>query len=151
MSLTHYGTLTAANTYFEDERLNSERWDEESSANKTKALKHATRLVDGLNFKGEKADVDQELEFPRGTDTVLPTGVEHACYEVAYALLDGNDVEMDIDVSGEEAAFLGLGRVKNDVNARPIHREHMIPSAVAWQLLRPYLEPGDRLTLSRVD
>ena len=53
MSYSYYGTLTEANTYF-DQRLHSSGWTDSDAADRPKALQEATRVIDNLNFKGVK-------------------------------------------------------------------------------------------------
>ncbi len=48
-----YGSLDEADAYFAG-RLHSEAWDESRDSDKTKALLGARRLIDNLNFKGDK-------------------------------------------------------------------------------------------------
>ena len=149
--MAHYGTVSKTGDYFQNERLNSSEWFEFDADDHTRALNQATRLIENLNFIGDKADDAQELEFPRGTDTTVPKDIEIACYEVAFALLvEGRDVEFESDQHPEVAASLGQGRVRTDPNARQEHVAHSIPSVAAWRHLKPYLRPRDTVTLSRV-
>lgn len=50
---SYYGTITEANTYF-DNRLHSESWQDATVTDKPKALLEATRIIDSLNYKGVK-------------------------------------------------------------------------------------------------
>jgi len=108
----YYGTIQEANEYFEN-RLHEWAWSNASSDDRRKALIKATAIIDALNFKGEKAavydvmydedgeeldwseddiieaELSQELEFPRGTDTEIPDQIKIACWEISHALLDG--------------------------------------------------------------
>lgn len=145
-----YITNSDADLYFEA-RYNSELWDITSEENKTKLLTKATQLIDRLNFAGCKNDDAQVLEFPRGDDTTVPQNIKDACCEIAYALLDGRDVETERELLGQSSAGASASRISGNPNIVDIARLHNIPSGVAWNLLRPYLRDGSVLTLSRVD
>jgi hypothetical protein len=119
----YYGTLAQANEYFNN-RLHEQAWYDAPAADRPKALIKATQIIDNLNYKGEKAAVvavmydsdwneldatDEEirdanlaqpLEFPRGDDTAVPDEILIACWEVAYALLDGVDPDLDVENLG---------------------------------------------------
>jgi hypothetical protein len=142
-----YISNSDADVYFES-RPNSANWDAVSDeSKKTKYLTEATRLIDTLNFIGSKADEDQELEFPRGDDTVIPESIENACCEIAYALLSGRDVEYEHELLGSSASN-SAGQLTNTVVN--VAKLHGIPSVKAWMYLRPYLRDGSAITLSRV-
>lgn len=61
-----YVSLEEANEYFEG-RLDAEEWDEISGdeSRQIKALVMAARIIDRLNFIGEKESDSQAMEFPR--------------------------------------------------------------------------------------
>src|SRR5690606_39111865 len=103
---THYGTLVAANEFFGN-RLFSYDWDLSSTENRTKALCHATQLIDMFDYLGSKyavqtvydstdgcptedqlqaAELSQPLQFPRGNSNVVPVEIERATYLIAQAL-----------------------------------------------------------------
>lgn len=148
--MSMYGTSSEADDYFENIRLFSDEWFLENQSNRSKALLQATRIIESLNFVGAKTDSEQDLEFPRGGDTEIPVEIEYAAYEIAFALLDGRDVEMEAEQFGEEAANFGQGSVRVNPDLIHISKIHGVPSVVAWQYLRPYLQPGDEIILSRV-
>jgi|6_EtaG_2_1085325.scaffolds.fasta_scaffold08785_3 hypothetical protein len=148
---TFYGTVAAADTYVLNDRIEDEGWNEYDSDTKTKGLKKATALIENLNFVGAKNDAAQVLEFPRGTDTTVPEAIELATYEIAYQLVvHGRDVELEAEQIGEVATSFGAGRLRKDPDMAQIAKAHLIPSAVAWRHLVPYLLPGDEVKLSRV-
>jgi hypothetical protein len=146
----YYGTTDLADTYFLQDRLGGEFWAQNDPAQRLVALKHATRLIDRLNFIGTKAVATQELEFPRGDDTTVPTNIQLACYEIAFALLDGRDVELEDEFKEVAAESFGAGRLRTDPRTVNQAKVHGIPSTIAWSLLQPYLGDGRSLTLSRV-
>lgn len=145
-----YADISFADEHF-SERYGADEWTETSETNKNKLLKTATMIIDQLNFAGDKADEDQELEFPRGTDTVVPTMIKKACCEIALALLSGSDPQYEYDALFDTSSGLDVGRVSRNPNDIHIMRIHGIPSIVAWGFLRPFLRNGQELTLRRVD
>ncbi len=173
---TYYGTAGEAATYFGN-RLHEEAWTSALAADRTKALIQATRIIDSLNFKGYKAatyavlfdadgepicdvtddeirtaELSQELEFPRGTDIVVPDAIKLACWEVAYMLLD--DVDPDIELENLGMVGQGIASVRVTYDRSQVQVEHLlngVPSATAWRLLLPFLRDDNAVKLSRVD
>jgi len=169
-----YGTIARANDYFAT-RLHSELWDATSVLDKSKAIKTGTTLIDHLNFAGEKheaflvrkgfdtacltelqqiaiwdAGKTQCLEFPRGSDIFIPRDVELACYDIAFALLDGVDPEIEFE--NQSTISEGFASVR-DTKDRSFVHEHThagIPSLGAWSRLRRYLRDARGIQLSRV-
>jgi len=173
---TYYGTVNEANTYFEN-RLYSTIWTSANTAEREQSLIGATQIIDRLNFAGEKAAVyailydsdgvlvdpaptdaevraayvSQELEFPRGTDTNIPDEVKMACWEIAYALLDGVDPDMEAEnlaVIGQTIASVRTTYDRNNVSMA--HIANGVPSAKAWRLLKPFLRDTHGWRMSRV-
>lgn len=155
-----YGNFVEANIYFQD-RLYTQSWDEATDANKTIALAEATARIDRLRFSGVLVDEDQILEFPRyyldldGTDNglegdeVIPDEIKNACYEVAFALLD----EKDPDIELENLMVLNHKFDKIATSKSGNVLQHIlagIPSATAWRYLLPYLSSSSTLQLKRV-
>jgi len=162
--------VAEATAYFA-QRLHETAWSSASDDDREKALIAATQIIDGLNFKGCKhsvytlldansaadasdiqaAEASQALEFPRGADTEAPEAIRRACYEIAYALLDGKDPELELENLSVES--MGYGQVRTGYSRNQVPIEHiinMVPSSVAWRLLRPFLRDGDAVKLSRV-
>lgn len=144
-----YATIVEAQAYM-DTRLNAEPWDDADPADQDKALMMATTLIERLNFRGEKADSTQELQFPRGNDTVVPQDVKNACAEVALALLDGVDPEMEFDNLRMKAQAYGVVKSTYDTERAPEHYVAGIPSSIAWRFLKPYLRSPFSVRLDRV-
>jgi hypothetical protein len=99
-----------------------------------------------------EANLDQPLEFPRGEDTEVPDEILIACWEVAYALLDGVDPDLDVEnlgVSSQGYASIRTTYARNQALVE--HLMHGIPSATAWRYLMPFLRDADKIKLSRVD
>lgn len=165
-----YGTLNDANTYFTT-RLHSNLWFNESNINRTNALYKAASIIESLNFKGCKATVydaleadsdatqatlrtaeaAQELEFPRDADTTVPTVIDKASYEIAFALLDG--IDPDLELENLAVVSQGYAGVKTTYSREQQPIEHIIngvPSATAWRMLRPFLRGDGGPKLSRI-
>ena len=170
VNLTYYGTLDEADSYFA-KRLHEAAWTAASALDREKALIAARAIIDALNYKGNKnsvytllqanpsatqeairaAEASQPLEFPRGADTAVPEAVRVASYEIAYALLDGKDPELELENLAVNA--MGYGAVKTSYERSQLPIEHvvnLVPSAVAWRLLRPFLRDSDALKLLRL-
>lgn len=177
--MTAYATVAEADAYFVT-RLYADVWVNSTSQNKQKALATAARIIDRLNFQGEKhsvyetrlsllgtadtavcltddqyaalmvADAEQELQFPRGSDTEPPNDVKIASYEIAYALLDG--VDPDIEFQDQGVVSQGYSSVRTTYD-RSIVQEHInagIPSPTAWRYLKPYVSRNGGVKLRRV-
>jgi len=128
-----------AQVYF-DGRLNTEAWDDTTDdTEKDKSLIMATRTIDRLNFSGQKAVTAQALQFPRGTDTLIPDDVKNATAEIALALLDGVNPELEFENVFMTSQGYGGIRSSFDRSTKPAHIIAGIPSFVAWTFLKPYL------------
>ncbi len=144
-----YITLADAEIYFSTYRIITSAWDAEADPAKTKALAAATKLIDQLSFDGDKADVDQALQFPRGSDTTVPTEIQEACCECAYSLLDGVDVEYEYE--NLRTVSMGFANVRSSQNPGmvPEHKSAGIPSFLAWRLLKPFLRSIGSISIQR--
>jgi len=165
-----YATYAEAQAYF-DERLHEVAWSEASQGDREKALIKATRIIDRLNFRGEKtpvyellqtdpeacsadiaaANATQALQFPRGGDTDVPTSIKIACYEITYALLDGIDPELELENLGVTSH--GYASVRSTYNRQQNPMEHIsagVPSVEAWRYLVPFLRNPAQLRINRV-
>jgi len=171
--MTAYVTIDEAQAYF-DVRLHEAAWTDASPGDREKSLIAATKIIDRLNFKGYKkpvydylqtltttqvpdqaainaASLTQELQFPRDTDTNIPEEIKIACYEIAHALLD----EVDPDIELENLAIIshGYSSVRTTYSRSHNPPEHLnagVPSATAWRYLRPFLREPGGIKLSRV-
>jgi len=144
-----YITRAEGTTYF-TLRLNSAPWDGATDGDKDKSLTQATMIIDQLNFRGEKTDEAQVLQFPRYDDSVIPQDIQNACAEIALALLDGVDPELEFE--NLTMVSQGYGPVKSTYNrsALPEHKIAGVPSMMAWRYLKPYLRDHRTVDLSRV-
>lgn len=143
-----YATEVEAQAYF-DCRIGSEPWDDATPNERNKALAHATKIIDRLNFNGCKAVSAQENQFPRGTDTVVPQDIKDASAEIALALLDGVDPQLEY-----ENLFMtsqGYGGIRSTFD-RSIKQPHLlsgVPSSTAWNFLKPYLRDPLEIRIHR--
>jgi len=147
--ITPYADATYSQTY-NDTFPGRDAWCAQTSANQTKYLKVATRAIERLNFAGEKAVEAQELQFPRGADTLVPDDIQQACVELAWSLFDGVDPELESENLRSVSQGVGAARV---TYAPAVFSDHVIagiPSLRAWNLLVPYLRDPDEITISRV-
>ena len=150
--MSYYGTLNDADLYFLTKRLDpNQLWATTPTHVKEAALEDATRRIDRLNFIGDKTDEGQELEFPRGGDTVVPTKIKEACYEIAYSIVDGKDLEFELESLGEQSASYGGARVRKDPLYYPEAYLNGIPSFNAWAILKPYLRDNQSIRILRAD
>lgn len=150
--MTPYASVSQAQDYFDD-RLNTSAWDAHTLSgddSQEKALKQATRIIDRLNYIGSKVDEAQEHQFPRGDDTVVPDDIINACAEIALALLDGVDPEIEMENLNMTSEAYGQVKVSYDRTQPAEHILAGVPSATAWRFLKPYLRDHRNVVLSRV-
>ena len=149
--LLFYGNIQDSDNYF-SKKLNGEKWINTIRLKKEQALSQATRLIDRLNFAGNKKDSTQNLQFPRGDDTTVPTDIKIACYELSYRLLIGK-IDIEMEIANLTAESRGYSGVRSTYNRTFVQEWIMagIPSAIAWSYLRPYLVNPDQMLLSRVN
>jgi len=150
LNFEFYGSVAEGDDYF-DSRLNSSVWDDSSEKEKRNSLIEASRLIDRLNFQGEKTDVTQLLQFPRSDDAAVPRNIRFATYEVAIKLLDGIDPDLEKDDLRTSAQGYSSVRVSKDTGWVPEYIQAGIPSARAWHLLRPYLRDPLTIKLNRTN
>lgn len=123
-----YGTVNEANTYFTTLAFDRDSiWSEESDTNKTIALNEAARLIDNLNFAGDKFDSEQEHEFPRGDDEEVPVEVTYAAYEIARNILAGRDIELESETLEAISVVGSKHEVKKESRISEA-KAHFIPS-----------------------
>lgn len=133
-----YVTVNEANTFFAN-RLKTEVWNDSSFEDRRKSLIQATGRIERLNFAGSRYNANQILQFPRGVDTEIPEDIKIATFLIAIKLLDEIDIDTEIDNTMMNANGYHQARTSYD---RSYIQEHIlagIPSAEAWQHLKPYL------------
>jgi len=148
MITTHYGDLNGGDAYFV-QRLGSQAWDRSTNNDRTAALFMATRAIDRLNFANQKKAVSQELQFPRGDDTNVPSAIVSAAYECAIKYLEGVDMDLEARNLGIAASSFGGARTTFHEEYHSENLRAGIPSVEAWYYLRPYLRDPGELILSR--
>jgi len=178
--MAYYGTLTGANEYF-DNMLHSESWADSNPVDRPKALTQATQLIDSLNYRGVKhsvwlimydqtdpfckllvdpptraakntANVAQPLEFPRGADTSVPQEIEWACYEIAFALIEGFDPEDAMErLNIIRQGYSSVRTTYADGSQSVEYLGYGIPTARVWRWLKPRLVDSKLIKLSRAD
>lgn len=133
-----YVTLDEASAYFDD-RLYSDEWTAATVDDKTRALLHATKLLDELmEWNGYKRTLKQALSWPRSGvreesglwldyDTI-PQRLKNGTCEMALALLKQDRVtESTLTNMGIEGARVGPISVTVDKTASPrIIPDHVI-------------------------
>jgi len=134
-----YGTLLEAQAYFDDARLNAEAWDESIEEIRLKALKSATIKIDRLSFKGTQTYIGQVREWPRNGAVLVIDDIKIACFEIALALLDGVDPDLEEEALGSMTDAYATIRITSDPNIRKDHIRAGIPSTEAWKHLLPHL------------
>jgi len=144
-----YATRAEATAYFLG-RLNSEAYDDADEADQTAALTMATMLMDRLNYRGDKADSAQTLQFPRGSDTAIPEDIKNACAEIALALLDGVDPELEFENLRMKSQAYGVIKSTYEGTRSPEHTVAGIPSSLAWRFMKPYLRSVQTVNMHRV-
>ena len=98
------------------------------------------------------ADGTQELEFPRGKDTVVPEQIEWACYETALALIEGFDPEDALDRANViRQAYSAVRTTYAEGGASSEYLVYGIPTARVWRWLKPYLTDSRLIRFSRAD
>ena len=146
--MSHYITYIEA-TALADDRLDTDAWDDavtadgsiagEAGSQTYKSVAMATKIIDRLNFLGSKLDADQANQFPRDDDTDVPDDIKEACFEIALALLDGVDPQIEAENLGMISQ--GYANVRSTYD-RGVGAEYIaagIPSSTAWRYLLPYL------------
>ena len=162
-----YATLSEAQTYFES-RLHSGLWDNSSVIDRTKALVEATAAIDRLRFAGVRhtvyevivadgdenaqlaAVLDQDLEFPRGSDTEIPQDIKDACCEEAFSRLDGKDPDEELENLAVVSQGYSSVRTTYDRTFTQEHLNAGIVSSRAWRYLKPYLLQARDVKIHRV-
>jgi len=144
-----YITIAEGQAYM-DLRLHTRAWECASASEQTKAIAMATNIIDRLNYLGCKTDAAQVNQFPRLDDTDIPQDVKNATSEIALALLDG--VEPELEYENLQLRSQGIGTARSNFNKTPPppHTVAGIPSVTAWRYLMPYLRDPNELDIFRI-
>jgi len=147
--MSNYASTTVVDTYATT-RLNVAGWTAASAGEKTAAVTMATKIIDLLNYAGDKASDTQDNQFPRGDDTDVPQDIIDAACEIAIALADGIDPDQEFEnLAMVSQGYANIRTTYNRVQP-PEHIVHGVPSATAWRYLKKYLRDGRRVVLSRI-
>lgn len=164
--MANYGTVGGGDTFFAS-RLHSWDWENSSNADKLKALTQASQLIDQFDYQGQKyaiealgdeyteaqlqaANASQPLEFPRGDVNTVPTEIERATYLIAKELLSGRDPNIELEMALNKNTRYGQLSSSKDVEGKALeHIAHLIPSAEAWNLIRPFLRHRNSFCIRR--
>lgn len=148
-----YADLIFAEKYF-TRKLHTLAWDEASDNQRKASLLEAALRIDRLNFRGTKTDTTQKLEWPRKNtkfdDDIIPEDIKIANVEVAFALLDGVDPDLEHENLAAVAEGASSMRTTYSRASVPEHFAAGIPSFTAWTYLRPHLADVRRIKLRRV-
>lgn len=151
--MTPYIDVSDANEYFKS-RVGSEAWDCSDPSDQSKALNNATKIIDRLAYIGQKAVADQELEFPRydplTLDPQVPSAILDATCEIALALLDGVDPQLEFDNLSQISSNYASIKSNFDRTVLPEHIQAGVPSVIGYQLLKQYLRDVNSISLRRV-
>lgn len=122
-------------------------WSSYSLDNRLKALKMANRLINGMNFAGEKADPEQVWQFPRGRDTEISQAIQDACCELALSFLRRGASTFDVRMKRQKT-----GDAETEYDTKFISESYVIfgiDSPKALALLKPYLRDPNIIDLDR--
>lgn len=144
-----YGGIVDADNYFYA-HPKYDLWSDLEQIQKWRYLVAATRIVDRLNFVGQKANDIQSLQFPRDIATEVPIPIVQAAYEIALAFAEGLDP--DVEARNLSVTSQGYAGSKTDYE-RAFVADHLragVPSHGAWLLLCPYLRDPHAVDIVRV-
>ncbi len=97
------------------------------------------------------AESSQPLEFPRDEDTSVPQAIRFACYETAYSLLDGKNLDLEIEAMGiSQISYSGAQTTFNRQGAPVEHVINGVMNVTAWRYLRPFLRSPDQIKVTRI-
>ena len=94
---------------------------------------------------------DDELNPTQLPTPILPEDIQIATCEIAIALLDGRDPDMDYENLRIVSGGMSGSRVTYDSATQQEHTRAGIPSVAAWRRLLPYLVDPNSLNLRRVN
>jgi hypothetical protein len=133
--------LHEADDYF-DSRLNSDDWLDSTDQERNASLIAATMSLKLLLFKDSLSNLL--------LDSIFLNTFKIATCEVAINLLDGTNMEQEIEnLNVESQVYAGVKTGYNPAIV-PEHLRAGVPSAIAWNLLKPYLRDPREIKLCRV-
>jgi hypothetical protein len=148
LSIEPYVTVEEAETYF-SERPESADWFDLTGDEQLAYLKAATRAIERLKFAGTKTVTTQLRQFPRYPSLLVPDEIKIATCEVAFNLIDGTNMEQEIENLAVVDQSYGAVRTSYHPEIVVEHMRAGIPSAIAWSYLRPFLSDPNKITIKR--
>lgn len=143
-----YGTWEDADNYFYMHPKYHD-WNDIDRQDQIRYLIQATRIIDRLNFVGQKAEEDQQLQFPRTGATSVPIAILQASYEIALRLIEGYDPNIETDNLAKRSQGYAGTKTEYDRSYVPDYLKAGVPSPTAWNLLLPYLRDPNSIVLLR--
>lgn len=147
-TIPYYGGLNDADEYFYAHPQYAV-WNDETRENKWRFLVAATRIVERLNYVGQKASSLQSLQFPRTGSTEVPVPIVQAVYEIALKFAEGFDPDTEARNLSVQAQGYAGSRTDYNRDFVPDHMRAGVPSHGAWLLLCPYLRDPYAVNLVR--
>lgn len=133
-----YNTNDELTTYYTT-RLNTAVWSTASADDKLAANTMAGKRIDMLSFIGRRTATTQEHEFPRNSDTEIPTIIKEAHAEIVLKFLQGYDPEEEFaNVTAKKRVFSGVSTTYDTDVSRPWLVTGVM-SKTAWDLMLPWL------------
>lgn len=148
--MSAYATISDLDTYTQNSVRAREVYTRVSTQTEliTVALQEATNRINSLSFIGYPQD--SVMAFPRVEQTTIPVAVVQACMEIAIALLDGVDPELEFESLFHAQDALETARTTYNRAEVPMHTLLGICSHRAYMLLAPYLRATGDIGISRV-
>lgn len=112
------------------------------------ALNQADEIIDGLAFVG--TPLTPAHAFPRTEYQTVPENISKAAIEIALALLDGVDTELEYEATRHTSEGMETAQVTYSQRSEPMHVLLGIPSRRAYTLMLPYLQQSGEIELCRV-
>ncbi len=145
---TSYVTVEEA-TAILDERLNIEAWTDSIYADKVRATKQATQIINKFNYISSKYEASQVNEFPR-LDNLIPDEIKLACCLIALSLLDGVNPDLEQENISVTNRSMSTSKTTYDRGFALEHQAHGVPSAEAWSLMKQFMKDQKSVRVTRV-
>lgn len=144
-----YGGVEEGDFYFAA-ATHAANWTAASELVKGQALVTASRILNRQQWKGDKYEAAQPLAWPRANtgidgveDTVIPTPIVEASFELALSLLDGSTVQTNPEAPQEQkTSSLKAGSVSISYFKGAVTPAELKPGRfplIVEELLKPYL------------
>jgi hypothetical protein len=156
---TAYITSDEADIYYQG-KVNGDKWNAMDLASRLRALIEASTILDEIDYLGDKADIQQEHEFPRylidrdfdnvlyDTDNV-PLIIKYATAELALLLLSGFDRNKVISNNIVAKSEFGSVKTTYDRSGIPPWAKVGVTPEI-WYLIQPLVRDPNTINISRV-